>query len=246
MENKEWSYKIVRNVITNEYLALLDMYFYKRREILQTMIEAEYCPPKVKVFGEMGDGQPGTKSNTYSMYGDVMTEMLMENLKGLIEKETNMSLVPSYGYMRIYEKGDSLSPHFDRPACEISTTMNISGEMWPIFLKLDEETVIKAELEPGDLLIYKGCEQEHWREEFKGDEATQVFLHYNDVNGPFGTSNKFDRRPHLGLPFCFAKPKEDKEVALSDEYFISKGLSPLKPTNPKIDNGIIKPQSFYN
>ena len=142
MENKQWSYKIVRNVITNEYLALLDMYFYKRREILQTMIEAEYCPPKVKVFGEMGDGQPGTKSNTYSMYGDVMTEMLMENLKGLMEKETNMSLVPSYGYMRIYEKGDSLSPHFDRPACEISTTMNISGEMWPIFLKLDQEPLL--------------------------------------------------------------------------------------------------------
>ena len=165
------------------------------------------------------------------MYGDVMTEMLMENLKDLMEKETNMSLVPSYGYMRIYEKGDSLSPHFDRPACEKSTTMNISGDMWPIFLKVDEETTIKAELEPGDLLIYKGCEQEHWREEFKGDEATQVFLHYNNVNGPYGNSNKFDRRPHLGLPFVFQKEEEVEEV---------------KEIETKIDNGRIKPQSFYN
>ena len=62
MENKEWSYKIIRNVISEEYLALLDMYFYKRREILKTMIESEYFPPEVKVFGEMGDGQPGTKA----------------------------------------------------------------------------------------------------------------------------------------------------------------------------------------
>jgi hypothetical protein len=230
-EKEEWSYKIIRNVISSEYLNLLDMYFYKRREILKTMLESKYCSAEENVFGAIGDGQPGVKSDTFSIYGDVMTEMLMENLKDFMEKETNMSLVPSYGYMRIYQKGDGLSPHFDRPSCEISTTINISGDMWPIFLKLDEETTIKAELEPGDLLIYKGCEQEHWREEFKGDEAKQVFLHYNNVNGPFGTSNKFDKRPHLGLPPCFIKAEEE-EIEKNIEY--------------KIEGGIIKPQSFYN
>ena len=131
----------------------------------------------------------------------------MSNLQPMMERETNMSLVPSYGYMRIYEKGDELKPHKDRPACEISTTMNIGGDFWPIFLRPDDYSnkSVKADLNPGDLLIYRGCDQLHWREPFKGNSATQVFLHYNDINGPYGMSNKFDKRPHLGLPGVFRK-----------------------------------------
>jgi len=50
------------------------------------------------------------------------------------------------------------------------------------------------------MLIYSGCELEHWREEFQGNICAQVFLHYNDMNGPFKTSNLYDKRPLLGIP----------------------------------------------
>ena len=50
------------------------------------------------------------------------------------------------------------------------------------------------------MLVYSGCDLEHWREPFEGDTCAQVFLHYNDVDGPFGTQNKFDKRPLLGIP----------------------------------------------
>ena len=55
-------------------------------------------------------------------------------------------------------------------------------------------------LEVGDMLVYSGCELEHWREPFEGDVCGQVFLHYNHVNGPFAEKNRFDKRPMLGLP----------------------------------------------
>ena len=58
-------------------------------------------------------------------------------------------------------------------------------------------------MEPGDGVIYRGCEVEHWREAFNAPEGawqTQVFLHYVDKNGPYGDFCKFDSRPALGLP----------------------------------------------
>ena len=58
----------------------------------------------------------------------------------------------------------------------------------------------KVLLNVGDMLVYSGCELEHWREPFKGNTCGQVFLHYNHVNGPFADTNKFDGRPLLGLP----------------------------------------------
>ena len=64
---------------------------------------------------------------------------------------------------------------------------------------------IKVNLKPGDMLMYRGCELEHWREPFKGKDCGQVFLHYNDSSGKDAKTNKFDGRPMIGLPSYFKK-----------------------------------------
>jgi hypothetical protein len=56
---------------------------------------------------------------------------------------------------------------------------------------------VEVVLEPGDLVIYKGCDLEHWRNKFEGHICVQVFLFYNDIEGPF-IFNKYDTRPFLG------------------------------------------------
>ena len=66
---------------------------------------------------------------------------------------------------------------------------------------------IKIDLKPGDMLIYLGCDYEHWREEFKGDNCGQVFLHYNNNKTKGSKINKFDKRPTLGLPAWFKNKK---------------------------------------
>ena len=134
----------------------------------------------------------------------------------MMKKETGLDLIPTYTYARAYKKGDCLHRHKDRPSCEISTTIHLGGDKWPIFIDgtgadnvIDERKNIvkpnapagaRVDLEVGDMLLYSGCELEHWREPFEGDSCGQVFLHYNDMNGPYGTKCLFDGRPKLGVP----------------------------------------------
>ena len=135
-------------------------------------------------------------------------------------KATGLKLYPAYTYARIYKKGDELKRHKDRFSCEISTTMNLGGDDWPIYLSPNENVGIpdwkkittaskakgvKIDLEPGDMLVYRGMELEHWREKFKGKECVQVFLHYNNRKTPGAKDNMFDKRPHLGLPEWFKR-----------------------------------------
>ena len=70
---------------------------------------------------------------------------------------------------------------------------------------------VKVDLEPGDMLIYSGCDLEHWREEFKGKNCGQVFLHYNKSSSKTAKENQYlDKRPMLGAPAWFKGVKLTK------------------------------------
>ena len=151
----------------------------------------------------------------YSKYGDWVMETLLMFMIPIMKAKTGMELFPTYSYTRLYEKGNILKRHKDRPSCEISTTLHLGGDEWPIFLDptggdfvIDEyaQTIkpgapkgVRVDLKVGDMLIYSGCELEHWREPFQGTICSQVFLHYNHANGPFAKTNMFDKRPMLGV-----------------------------------------------
>ena len=135
--------------------------------------------------------------NSFNKYGDLMSESLLLGLRESIGTHLGLELVPTYGYFRIYTEGNDLKKHIDRDACEISMTICVGceGESWPIFI--DGTPVYQ---EPGDLIIYRGCEVEHWREAFEGTRHAQMFLHYNDKNGSYGEDNLYDSRPFVGMP----------------------------------------------
>ena len=99
-----------------------------------------------------------------------------------------------------------LARHKDRFSCEISTTLNLGGDDWPIFVDptgKEGQAGIEIVLKPGDMLIYSGCDLEHWREEFTGNTCGQVFLHYNKKGSKIAKKNEFDKRPFIGLPAWF-------------------------------------------
>jgi len=133
----------------------------------------------------------------YSRYGDPMFDMLLLILKDRIEEATKLSLVPTYSYSRLYVYGCDLLRHVDRHSCEISVTLCLGhvGEKWPIFIG-----GIPLHMSPGDMVIYRGCDIEHWREPFQGEAHGQVFLHYNDGEGQYSSNNLYDKRIFLGLP----------------------------------------------
>ena len=144
--------------------------------------------------------RPDSMVKTPGMYGDTLTETLLELLCPLIENATGLKLFPSYSYFRVYHNGDVLDPHKDRPSSEIAITLTLGYQTrtpWPIWFKIDGNPM-PVDLGRGDAVIYRGNDILHWRNAFEGDHHSQVFLFYVDQNGT-NAEWKFDKRPQLGL-----------------------------------------------
>ena len=168
--------------------------FSDRREIVIKYLPRYYFPLE---HGWKGDKKDYVAPDAFSKYGDMMSETLLLSMRESIEDRIGLELIPTYSYFRLYGKGDDLMLHRDRKSCEISLSLCIGyeGEQWPIYMN---GTPLYQE--PGDLVIYRGCEIEHHRKPLKGKNQAQVFLHYNNKNGPHGEENLFDGRPFVGLP----------------------------------------------
>jgi len=135
--------------------------------------------------GSMDDNQA---RGTPSFYNDSKMSELHDKLLSKIEKLTDLKLFKTYNYYRTYKKHDILRIHTDRPACEISVTMNIgyTGSNWGLWIVNYKEEADVALLEPGDAMIYRGCDLKHWRGiNLHADNYSQVFLHFVDQDGPF-------------------------------------------------------------
>ena len=220
------TYCVIPKVISLELCKFLTDYFLLKRKVATTLFKFQYLSPFSKEWGTWTDIQV---PKTYCHYGDVAMDILLPRVQPILEKKLKLKLYPTYTYARIYKKGDVLERHKDRPSCEISATMFLGGDAWPIYLEpnsnlggrpsvVGEYTPSKSKgievmLKEGDILIYKGCEMEHWRKKFKGKDCVQVFLHYNNVDGILGHGlfNLHDNRPHLGLPAWFKGRKDDKK-----------------------------------
>ena len=133
-------------------------------------------------------------------------------IKKRVESIIGEDLYPTYYFDRFYFPGQELTKHTDRDSCEISVTINIRSNLkdpWPIWIKgcdtynedksevIEEGKVVSGDLNPGDGIIYKGCERPHWREPMPGVKRNkvskmfgreelfyhQVFFHYVLANG---------------------------------------------------------------
>jgi len=215
MTFKRKKYLVIKKAITKDMANFIYGYFSMKRRVARKFLDDRYISPFEEGWGVWTDEQI---PNTYSHYADLVMENLLEKVRPRMEEETKLKLIPTYSYARIYKKGDVLKRHKDRFSCEISTTMFLGGNSWDIYLepkknvgKPPEYPVpttnkgIKISLTPGDMLIYSGCELEHWREAFQGINCCQVFLHYNRAGSPHAEQNKFDKRAFLGLPSWFKK-----------------------------------------
>ena len=205
MSFKKNKYAIIKKAISKDLAEYIVNYFAMKKQVYDTCRKQRYISPFETMMGHY-ENQDEQIPNTYSHYSDVAMETLMLKCQPEMEKVTGLKLYPAYTYARIYKKGDELRRHKDRFSCEISTTMNLGGDPWPIYLEPSGEISkkgIKVDLKPGDMLVYRGCDLEHWRKPFQGQECYQVFLHYNNVNTPGAEDNMFDKRLHLGLPQWF-------------------------------------------
>ena len=210
---------VIKNAIEPKVAEFVFNYFLMKRQVAKTFFDTRFISPFTTEFGVWNDDQV---PNTYSHYSDIAMETLLLAVQPVMEKQTGLKLIPTYSYARIYKKGDILHRHKDRFSCEISTTLNLGGDEWPIFIEKDHKKGgvkdnkyvsdntkgTKVLLKPGDMLVYKGNLCEHWRDAFEGTDCAQVFLHYNNEATEGSSDNIFDGRLHLGLPSYFKKIKK--------------------------------------
>jgi hypothetical protein len=133
-------------------------------------------------------------------HGEPACEALLEKCWPMMEIVIGEELLPTYSYARVYRNGDELKRHTDRPACEVSATIQLGRShhyAWPIFMGKQ-----RFDMAEGDAIIYAGCDIEHWREPCVGPNnyySGQVFLHYEKANGQHAR-NAGDNRWSV-LPF---------------------------------------------
>jgi len=123
-----------------------------------------------------GDSQAPNSHSSYNYISflELLCEKTQEVSSILEEK-----VLPTYAYSRVYHKGSILERHKDRDACEISLTLHLGSDSpWEIYIETPSGEERCVNLHPGDAMLYLGKIAEHWRNEFKGEYHTQVFLHY--------------------------------------------------------------------
>lgn len=169
----------------------------------------ESCCSVIYPNTSMADMSP----NSFARYAPMCFEALSVYLLPIVEKAIGKKLYPVYSYARIYYTGSRLDPHFDRLSSEISVSVCIEKDQedWALFIKSNQGVTHEIHLDQGDIVIYQGNAQEHWRNTFTGKKQIQCFLQYVDVDGPLSWL-KWDTRPSLGLPYDFVGPVVKSEV----------------------------------
>lgn len=169
-------------------------------DLITTQTISMYMENKIKSGGwKLNDKDRVTK---LACYGDPLIETVLQISLPSVSDICGKELYPTYSYARIYQPEEELEPHTDRPSCEISVTVNVAskGRSSPIWMHYKDNQPHSYTLNPGDAVVYKGCESKHWRDTLESDQLNvQFMLHYVDKFGPHA-DKKFDGRPSLGFP----------------------------------------------
>ena len=136
----------------------------------------------------------GEHSRSWNTYAHETWEAALEMVCPSVQQIIGAPVIPTYSYQRMYMNGSAMAHHSDRPACQISLTINLGqSHSWPIYCtSLKTKKYVEVIQEPGAALLYLGCNIGHYRPEYKGDWYNQLFLHYvvqDEINSPYYWDN---------------------------------------------------------
>lgn len=230
-------YALFNNVLSKEMCKFLTNYMFLKRD-------AGYLEPPLELGGS--DSQCPL---SWSIYGDPAFDTLLAQLTSPLSAMLGVDLLPAYTYARIYQPGEVLEWHVDRPSCEISGTMTIGKSAdanWPIYVGTPgsiERVGAPIDIGIGELLMYSGCEVPHWRDEFDGEWQVQVFFHYVRKDGPYAKEHIRDGRASLGI--LGSSDAHYKQVDRIVKYAVEgPPTPPVKPLTTKPTTSSLKPFKF--
>lgn len=160
-------YKVLKNLIPKEFCYYLTHVLLRNKDLCDINTD-EQVPNSLTLLSH-----------------DIVFETMHERLWNRIEQEMEQELIPTYAYARLYQNGNELKKHTDRPACEVSVTVQLGRShhyTYPIYMEGN-----RIDLAEGDGVLYLGMEAEHWRDKCDGPDdyySGQVFFHFVTANGP--------------------------------------------------------------
>ena len=206
-------YIVIRKILSEELTKVYYDYMVNKERVCITLLDNKFINPFSTDYGFFNDPQV---PNAYCLYGDIVFDNMMIDLKPRIEKETGLELTEMYTFARNYKQQNELKRHKDRGSCEISGTINLGGDPWPIYIDTNPENGyydeknekyisfgekgVEVLLEPGDCMLYLGCENEHWRNPLLDKSCGQVFIHYKQTKDIKSNEDLWDTRLGPGMP----------------------------------------------
>ena len=97
-----------------------------RRDAIDTKtLDLVYEYHKLKVENNEYEIDTAQVTGTITMYGDTLNDAILRWSLPFAQEVIGEELYPCYSFLRIYNNGDILEPHCDRPSCEFSATLPI-------------------------------------------------------------------------------------------------------------------------
>ena len=102
-----------------------------RRDAIDTKtLDLVYEYHKLKVENNEFEIDTAQVTGTITMYGDTLNDAILRWSLPFAQEVIGEELYPCYSFLRIYNNGDILEPHCDRPSCEFSATLPIYFDIY--------------------------------------------------------------------------------------------------------------------
>lgn len=102
-----------------------------------TKEQCEYIVNRIWNLQKLGKFQYDSQCPiSEAFYSDIEFDKLLITLAARFSEITGYKLWPTFSYARIYRPGETLKWHYDRPSCEISSTVTLEYDAdsnWPIY-----------------------------------------------------------------------------------------------------------------
>lgn len=218
------TYKVIKNYISPSKAEELGKEFIGYVE--NNKVETQPTPFSLKLIGK-----------GYELYNFPKHLNLLSCKTSDVGELIGSDVNPSYSFSRVYVADSELVPHTDRPSCEVSLSIHLWGdEEWAFCIEDINGETVEVVLEPGDAILYDGCNASHWRPgKYAGEKFCQVFHHYVYVEGEFsnyafdpaGLSTKANRIESVAL---------EKYINVWDDLVTPELLNTINTRMDHVDN----------
>jgi hypothetical protein len=203
-------YLLIKNAISKDACKILAREFRMIKDLMNSTNEGN----RTKTY-PFGDEQVEKSFSWYSCLG---FESLSDTVvKSIVQQAVGEEVYPTYSYARIYYTGAEMPIHTDRSSSEIGVTCCIdvdkNSQPWNLGFIKDNGDRVYLEQDPGDIVIYNGNNNWHWRDPFHGQEQINAFLFYVKASGN-RTELKYDTRPMLGASPNTRKLNSEEQWAI--------------------------------